>query len=74
MSNFEGINEGHFLELMDRIHISSMMIQDHILDHPLVEGNPNSEVYKELNKVMEHLFNAYQSVVPLEDKFKTKEK
>jgi hypothetical protein len=69
MNNFEGINSGHFLELMDRIHICSMNIQDHILDHPLVEQNPNSEVGIHLNNVMEHLFNAYQSVAKLENEY-----
>lgn len=69
MNNFEGINSGHFLELMDRIHICSMNIQDHILDHPLVEQNPNSEIGKHLNEAMIHLFNAYQSIGKLENEY-----
>jgi hypothetical protein len=32
------INKGHYLELMDRIHIVMMNIQDHLIDHPLSEN------------------------------------
>ena len=29
------INKGHYLELMDRLHIVMMNIQEHIIEHPL---------------------------------------
>ena len=28
-------NEGQYLELMDRIHIASVNLDDHILNHPI---------------------------------------
>ncbi len=31
------INDGHYLELMDRLHIVSCTIDEHILNHPLCE-------------------------------------
>ena len=31
------INSGHYLELMDRLHVVNYTIDDHILNHPLTE-------------------------------------
>ena len=31
------INDGHYLELMDRLHIQSCMIEDHLVNHPLTK-------------------------------------
>ena len=35
------INAGHYLELMDRIHIVCCTIDEHILNHPLSENEPD---------------------------------
>ena len=37
------INKGHYLELMDRLHIVMMNIQEHIIEHPLAL---NEKTYK----------------------------
>jgi hypothetical protein len=31
------INDGHYLELMDRLHVQSCMIEDHLMGHPLTK-------------------------------------
>ena len=31
------INSGHYLELMDRLHIQSCMVEEHLMNHPLTK-------------------------------------
>ena len=31
------INDGHYLELMDRLHVQTCMIDDHLVSHPLTK-------------------------------------
>ena len=54
------INKGHYLELMDRIHIVCCTIDDHILNHPLSENE--SDIQAKLDLVLELLLEAYQMV------------
>jgi len=54
------INAGHYLELMDRIHIVMMNIQDHLIDHPLAENE--RDVRKKIEKAQHKLWEAYQLV------------
>jgi hypothetical protein len=62
------INDGHYLELMDRIHIVSCTIDDHILNHPLSENQP--EIQQKIDKALELLMESYQMVgnlIPSDD-------
>ena len=61
------INKGHYLELMDRLHIVMMNIQDHIIDHPLSENE--KDIQKKVEKAFKHLWNAYQLVGQKEDSY-----
>jgi hypothetical protein len=61
------INKGHYLELMDRIHIVMMNIQDHLIDHPLAENE--SDVRKKIEKAQHKLWEAYQLVGNKEDSY-----
>jgi hypothetical protein len=54
------INDGHYLELMDRIHIVMMNIQDHLLEHPLVENY--KDIQTKIEKAQNNLWKAYQLV------------
>ncbi len=54
------INKGHYLELMDRIHIVCCTIDDHILNHPLSENEP--DIQNKLDSALELLLEAYQIV------------
>ena len=69
----EKLNDGHYLEAMDRMHVQMCMINDHILDHPVVEQD------KELRRLViasiTRLVAAYQIVGTLavkQSKKKTK--
>ena len=52
------INKGHYLELMDRIHIVCCTIDDHILNHPLSENEP--EIQNRLDAALSLLLETYQ--------------
>ena len=54
------INAGHYLELMDRIHIVMMNIQEHLVEHPLAENE--KDIQKKLEKASHNLWKAYQLV------------
>ena len=54
------INDGHYLELMDRIHIVSCTIDDHILNHPLTEVH--KDVQNKIDEALSLLMDAYQMV------------
>jgi hypothetical protein len=61
------INKGHYLELMDRLHIVMMNIQDHIISHPLTENE--SYIRKKIEKAQIELWEAYQLVGNKEDSY-----
>ena len=54
------INDGHYLELMDRLHVANSMIEDHITTHPLTDSLP--EVKKLVEEAQSKLWEAYQLV------------
>ena len=60
----EELNDGHYLEMMDRLHIATCMISDHIEPHPLVGTDDNLKF--EIECAIEHLANAYQRVGALD--------
>ena len=57
---YDEINDGHYLELMDRLHIVMMNIQDHIVSHPLAEKEP--EIQNKIEQASHNLWEAYQMV------------
>ena len=54
------INKGHYLELMDRLHIVMMNIQEHIIEHPLALNE--KDIQKKVEKAQYKLWEAYQLV------------
>ena len=60
MENEIKINDGHYLELMDRMHIVICTLQDHILHHPLTENE--IEITKKVEEAVSSLWDAYQLV------------
>lgn len=54
------INDGHYLELMDRLHIINCTIEDHLLDHPIT--STYSEVKNLIEEAQTRLLTAYQIV------------
>ena len=54
------INAGHYLELMDRLHVVNCTIDDHLLNHPLTEHHKDIE--DKIGSALELLLEAYQMV------------
>ena len=54
------INDGHYLELMDRLHIINCTLEDHLLDHPIT--TTYSEVKELIEGAQTKLLEAYQIV------------
>lgn len=60
------INQGHYLELMDRLYMVSCIVEDHLYNHPLAEKE--KKVQKLIEKAGLLLAEAYQQVGNLEFK------
>ena len=54
------INDGHYLELMDRLHVQTCMIEDHLAGHPLTKKI--KKVKKFIDSAGMSLAEAYQIV------------
>ena len=54
------INDGHYLELMDRLYVIMSITEDHLLKHPV--ANELTKVKKLINKSGMALAEAYQLV------------
>ena len=54
------INEGHYLELMDRLAVQADVIHNYIYEHPLTETLP--EVNAKVEAALTNLYEAYQLV------------
>lgn len=64
------INDGHYLELMDRLYIQTCMIEDHLLNHPLTKKLKKVKKLVDISGMA--LTKAYQLVG--EESFKNDEK
>jgi hypothetical protein len=58
------LNQGHYLELMDRLHVVMCTIDDHCTKHPLAKTDKN--VRNLLYSAIDNLYDAYQEVGKLE--------
>lgn len=61
---FNDINDGHYLELMDRIYVVMSNIETHIQNHPLMKTD--SELETNIQSAMDSLGDAYQRVGAME--------
>ena len=60
MSEDIEINDGHYLELLDRLHVMMCNLNDHCLEHPLSQSD---EVIKsKIDTAIKELWDAYQLV------------
>lgn len=65
------INDGHYLELLDRTYIVLSNVQDHLIDHPLAQKK--KKIRKKLKSAGMILADAYQDLGHLMSKIATKE-
>jgi len=59
MKNME-INDGHYLELMDRLHVIMCTLNDHCLEHPLTQSDEDIKFH--IDYALGQLSDAYQIV------------
>lgn len=52
------LNEGHFLEMMDRLHVVMSTIDEHMLNHLVAESYEG--IKEEIENAIHHLTEAYQ--------------
>lgn len=60
------INKGHYLELLDRLHVQCCSVEDHLLGHPLTDKHEDVKLL--IEKALVSLAEAYQIVGNLEPK------
>lgn len=58
------INSGHYHEILDRCHVISSNIDDHLIDHP----GMTKEMNEKCVKVQEILYEIYNKASELQDK------
>jgi hypothetical protein len=54
------INDGHYLELMDRIHVLMCTLDEHCVKHPV--SKKNKDIKFKLEYALGQLWDAYQEV------------
>ena len=54
------INDGHYLELMDRLHVIICTLNDHCIDHPLAQSD--KEIKLKIEYAAGQLWDVYQMV------------
>lgn len=54
------INKGHYLELMDRLHIVMCTLNDHCVEHPLAQSD--KDIKFQIEYAVGQLWDAYQLV------------
>lgn len=52
------INDGHYLEVMDRLHVLMSTMDEHLFKHLVVKQNKELREY--LIKAIVHMIHAYQ--------------
>lgn len=54
------INDGHYLELMDRLHVIMSNLNDHCVKHPLAQSD--DEIKFKIEYALGQVWDAYQTV------------
>ena len=54
------INDGHYIELLDRTHVACCMVSDHLVEHPL--SMADGEIRTILEEALNKLYEAYQLI------------
>jgi len=58
------LNPGHYLELMDRLHVAICTLEEHCTQHPLSKVEPS--IRHKLYNAIDYLVEAYQEVGKLD--------
>ena len=60
MSKKNKINDGHYLEALDRLHLITDMMDRHLMEHPIIKGT--KELEQLVNYSIINLIEVYQRV------------
>ena len=66
------LNDAHYLEAMDRLHVIVDMMDRHLMDHPVIHRN--KELEKLINFSIINLLECYQRVGALSFENETRKK
>ena len=58
--DIDPVNHGHYIELIDRVHVMASNIEDHLINHRLTADV--AELKDHFEKAQESLMNAYQLI------------
>jgi len=58
MSKKPKLNKFHYHEMLDRLHVTMSMIDDHLQQHPVAKIE--TEVASHVSSAVDHLWQAYQ--------------
>lgn len=54
------INDGHYLELMDRLHVIMCTLNDHCVEHLISQSD--TDIKSKIEYAIGQLFDAYQMI------------
>ena len=66
------LNDGHIIEVIDRIHVTSLHIDAALIEHPLINAFP--ELEKKIEDAQQMLLDVYQEIGRCETVSELKEK
>ena len=56
----KGLNEGHYIEAIDRAYIVADQIETILIEHPVIEKH--KELMKKVRKAQQHILDVYQMI------------
>ena len=56
----KGLNEGHYVEAIDRAYIIAEIIENVLVEHPVFEKH--KKLMKKVKKAQQHILDAYQMI------------
>lgn len=65
------INNGHYLELMDRLHVIASNLDTHCIEHPLTQSD--KEIKFRIEYALGQVLDAYQYVGQKENYYENKD-
>ena len=54
------LNDGHYLELLDRVYVISCNVETHCVNHPLSKND--NDIKEKLETILDHLGELYQII------------
>lgn len=62
----KNLDQFHYHEALDRLHVIMSTCDEHLMQHPAIKLEP--EVKQNIDKAIQHLWEAYQQIGNISDK------